>query len=1016
MPNPTTNTTHAPPAYDSSPQPLPSVHDALHSPLRPDDIVDRIPLPARHSFTILLIRLVLTAARTQAPDRAHAALLRLHLLPTAVLRRLLRGEPGWRCPKRQAQALRDRIRRATAGDWQALWNEAVAASEHRETLRPPRSGSSPRASSTHTVLPRRKLCKAQALAGEAQYGKAVRVLQSNDLADVHDPAVIAQLQALHPTPPTPIIPISDGDLPPSLPLSEDSVLAAVRHLNPNSAPGPDRFPPRLFHLLAKTSVSPEAGVSGLSALTLLIQRLADGNVPPESLPLIASATLVPVRVRSDKIRPIAIGTSLRRLVTKVLLPPAIADTSDYLAPLQVANKVRFGIDSVVHETRRAVDEHKCDAGRLLLKLDARNAFNEFSRQAMLDLLPSRAPSLARFINMVYGRATPALILPSPDVADIASLQGAQQGDPAAMLLFSLVIHPLARAVDQATSLDVHRWYADDSTLVGRHEDICTAVEIIKEQGPALGFHINPTKSTLFWPVSNPQYPSCAAVLAHFPTCTIAADGTDVLGAPIGNEDFTKTFLRSKISACQRTLGLIAQVPEARTRFHLHRVTASVCRINHVASLTRPDAATTRLMQAFDRSQMRHYAASYDVPLTANAKQQVCLPMRLGGHGFIPAAPLHFASYAASLLSAEKQRADPDGPQDDTRKQVLKEANDWILEFVKRLHVKCTNGYGGPPPEHDAVELLTRSDDNLRNVLYKAWCESAALFCWQDDHYGHRTDLSALPVAIRRMRARRHAFLETPAAAFLSAHPANATHTPSPMWSVMLRRHLGLPVYDDTARPLRCAECTEPMDAGGDHGSDLCKKGLGWNNRHSAVVRVFGHDVFRAAGAGTSYEVPYLVPGLNLRPADILVHPLPSPGSEAPPRETAYDVTITSPFATGALNKAASGPRALANSADDAKRRKLGQRLISVPRDSDTPLQLGWGFQPLAFDSLGTPSDGTTKVIEEYSTRIAARTGPTPKTVQTRIYQKLSYAIWSACAASILGRAPQHTLEAVPSQV
>ena len=91
---------------------------------------------------------------------------------------------------------------------------------------------------------------------------------------------------------------------------------------------------------------------------------------------------------------------------------------------------------------------------------------------------------------------------------------------------------------------------------------------------------------------------------------------------------------------------------------------------------------------------------------------------------------------------------------------------------------------------------------------------------------------------------------------------------------MLRRHLGLPVYDDTARPLRCAECTEPMDAGGDHGSDLCKKGLGWNNRHSAVVRIFGRDVFRAAGAGTSYEVPYLVPGLNLRPADILVHPFP----------------------------------------------------------------------------------------------------------------------------------------------
>ena len=476
----------------------------------------------------------------------------------------------------------------------------------------------------------------------------------------------------------------------------------------------------------------------------------------------------------------------------------------------------------------------------------------------------------------------------------------------------------------------------------------------------------------------------------------------MLGAPIGNETFTKAYIRSKFDACTRTLSLIEQVPEARTRFHLHRVTASVCRINHVAALTRPEPAVTRLMQQFDKSQMRHYAKSYNVPLTSAAKAQVRLPIRLGGHGFTPAAPLHFASYAASLLSAEQLRADPHGPPDASRQRTLKEADDWIIEFVKRLHPKFADNVGRPLPEHNADELLTRSDNNLRNVLYQVWCESEALFHWKDDAWERWPQPSSHSVADRRLRLRRHAFLATPATAFLSAHPANVTRTPSPLWSIMLRRHLDLPVYDDTSQPLSCAECSSTMDAHGDHGSDLCKKGLGWTHRHNTVVRIFGHDVFRAAGAGTQYEVPYLVPNLNLRPADLLVHPLPSHTSGPTPPMTAFDVTVTSPFAANALNKAASAPRALANAADDQKRRVLGQRLLAVPSVPGTPTRLGWAFQPLAFDSLGTPSDGTAKVITEYSARIAERTGCMPKTVQTRIYQNFRYATCSICAASIMG--------------
>ena len=39
--------------------------------------------------------------------------------------------------------------------------------------------------------------------------------------------------------------------------------------------------------------------------------------------------------------------------------------------------------------------------------------------------------------------------------------------------------------------------------------------------------------------------------------------------------------------------------------------------------------------------------------------------------------------------------------------------------------------------------------------------------------------------------------------------------------------------------------------------------------------------FRASGLGVNYEVRYLVPGLDIRPADILVYPRASPATRGP---------------------------------------------------------------------------------------------------------------------------------------
>ena len=242
--------------------------------------------------------------------------------------------------------------------------------------------------------PARRTARAMRFASQAQYTRAMRALTKAPIADLNDQHTHTQLRALHPRPPQPIEPIRDRDLPPTPELDEDAVLRAVKRMNPNAAAGPDRMPPRLLHLLVTSEVSPEAGLTGLSVLTRLVCRIVRVQIPDQSLPLLAAATLLLIRPRPDKIRPIAIGQVLRRLVTKVLLPAAISDSKEYLAPQQLANGILSAMDAVVHDARMLMKRHGQDSDFVMVPIDGRNAFNSCSRQQMLDALPTRCEAVA----------------------------------------------------------------------------------------------------------------------------------------------------------------------------------------------------------------------------------------------------------------------------------------------------------------------------------------------------------------------------------------------------------------------------------------------------------------------------------------------------------------------------------------------------------------------------------------------------------------------------------------------
>lgn len=278
-----------------------------------------------------------------------------------------------------------------------------------------------------------------------------------------------------------------------------------------------------------------------------------------------------------------------------------------------------------------MDKHGDDDQILLVSVDARNAFNNYSRQALLKLIVERAPNLARFVNLLYGGDAPPIVFGDHI---LRSAEGSQQGDPLSMLLFSLVIQPMLKRVSAECDLLLNVWYADDGALVGTHAQVKKALDIIAQEGLKVQYFMRPDKSRAFWPTMNvirmaPLVLAYPLKVQRIPTGLRSlgiSDGIVISGAPLRSPQLCAGFLENKLSHAADVLAQIAEVPDARMAFHMPRITAGVCKFTHLVRMM-PPPSLCAFAQRFDALQRKSFAAKNFVPLNDCAALQDFLPAR-----------------------------------------------------------------------------------------------------------------------------------------------------------------------------------------------------------------------------------------------------------------------------------------------------------------------------------------------------------------------------------------------------
>jgi len=270
----------------------------------------------------------------------------------------------------------------------------------------------------------------------------------------------------------------------------------------NTAPGPSGLSPT--HL--KDALEAPESKHLRRELLRFVHLLMSGHVHPRAMKYFGRAVLMPKPHKHGRLRPIAIGETLRRLVARCALKCAPARRAIAgLPPLQCGLGVPRATSTVAIGLQQLVHAGGPIGNWAILKIDVRNAFNCIRRPKIREVVQREVPELSSFVHMTHTEFS-ELYLTGNVV--LQSEVGLQQGDPISILLFALALHDVVTKAHQA--LEAHaasdtvvwsQWYLDDGIFFGPLPALEAAMTAVVAGAGDLGIDLSYPKCFLWGPAT-----------------------------------------------------------------------------------------------------------------------------------------------------------------------------------------------------------------------------------------------------------------------------------------------------------------------------------------------------------------------------------------------------------------------------------------------------------------------------------------------------------------------------------
>lgn len=714
-----------------------------------------------------------------------------------------------------------------------------------------------------------------------------------------------------------------------------------------TSPGPDGL--RVQHLLDILRCNPKGSPQDpREAIVKLMKMILNGKAYKPIAEFLSSAKLTPISKKNGGIRPIAVGCVWRRLAAKIILREETENAFNIVQPEQMGIGCKYGIEKIVHTVRLATLINT-NPNFALLQIDLINAFNKASRNIFLKKIKEKLPRLYQFACFCYCNK-PKLFLIN-FIKEILSENGSQQGDPLGPLFFALALDDLAKSISAKFPNILNMWYLDDGNILGDIHTLLDIVKFIENEGPKYGLFLNRSKTTIFFPNADKDEISNKFSDILPQDIQLEFSGTNVLGIPIGKEEFTNIELSKNLEKHQLSIKRLIKLEDAQVAFRILHSCMGLCSINYHIRCT-PPQFSKKLANDYDELIMDTLSKIMGANFTKNQIDQIQLPMKLGGLGLKCASKHKEAAFISSFNSSESFL---------TTKFDKEDIEKWIGHFLE-----------------DA-----KSFDN-RKLEYSK-CQKTI---------SEDIDISSQKILIHNLRSpgAQARYLSTigkqgPLILCAPLGIPRGFRLSNQEFLTFLKLRIGL----DVCTSDKCRHCPSKLntklDTKGTHIL-MCKWGdFGPVHRHDDLKNIL-FSYCQKALFNPRLEVP-LKSGTKKAPADIY---LPS-GSNGKP--AAIDITIAHPLAVQVVEKAAQQP---GHAASVAEKKKMLKYEDSCKKENIK-------FVPTAFEVFGHMSENTINFIEKIGTAIANRTNTKKNKIITEIIRKLQFSLIRSSNMAIASRAP-----------
>jgi hypothetical protein len=362
-------------------------------------------------------------------------------------------------------------------------------------------------------------------------------------------------------------------------ISQKHIIKTVRHLKRGTASGPFSTSIDVFKDYALFSVIQDTQTQFpyLETFQTLITHIAHNNIPSAVKPFFSAQYVVALHKdpsNLDKIRPIGIGTALRRITAAVLMSQFNTAFAEILTPHgQLGIAISGGLDFICHSTQAQVSEFMSSpqqSSRTLLSLDITNMFNAISRQAcrfQLTKYPSLQPLLP-FFDLLYSNPNTCWHKsPTKHFDNFPQWEGFAQGCPLSGafsdLVLTMVLQPIneelqarhkSRKIDSPPPVTLS--YHDDTSIVIPYEDISWFLNRFQELGDPLGIRLNLQKTQILTTLTDESplehlpphlHHSLSQALSMLGPHAEQKRGIRLLGQPIGSSVYAIEFIDKKVN-------------------------------------------------------------------------------------------------------------------------------------------------------------------------------------------------------------------------------------------------------------------------------------------------------------------------------------------------------------------------------------------------------------------------------------------------------------------------------------